>query len=137
MTAGVLDIPVNRGTPFSDDIPCEGYDFTGGTFLLQVREYKGAPGAPLLELTNTTAPAQGISVSVEVVDGLPISTLFIRINETTIEALRPFAVDGSGRPNRTPASDVVLAYDMHVTATGYPKDRLLEGQFIILEGVIP
>lgn len=125
-----LDWPVDRWSPFDDTMPCIGFDFTGGTFTLEVRAYRDAPGAPLLALGNATPPAQGISVSVATVNSLTTSTLRFIINETTIEALLPLPANGLDASN----PDVRLAYAIHATATGFKKRRLLEGAFIIRAG---
>lgn len=134
MTAATLDIAVDRWAPFSDSINFEGFDFTGGTFSLQARLYRDAPGDPLISLTNSTAPAQGLSVAVTTTDGVPTSVLAIRINETTLEGVLPFAVT-DGAPNRKAGTDVELVWDLQITATGFPKARWLEGVFTINAGV--
>lgn len=140
MTAATLALTAERWTPFKDTLECQGLDLTGGTFALQIRSYRDAPGDPLVSLTNQTAGTQGLSVVVSTVDDMPVSVITIQINETTIEGLLPFAVT-SGVANRKAAtvtdptaSDVKLAYDLHVTATGIPKQRFVEGTFTIKAG---
>lgn len=119
-----------RWQPFKETFPIEDIDFTGATLAMQVRQYPDAPGDPLISLTNQTSPAQGLSVSVATVDGVTTSTIEVRINETTIEALLPFPDNGveAGQP-------VGLVYDMHITATGFPKHRWFYGSFTIKPGV--
>lgn len=131
---GQLDYPVKRNVPHSDDIIFEALDLTGATLFMQVRAYKGAPGAALLTLENSTAPAEGLSVSVTTTEGVPESTVFIRIDKASIQGLLPFTVTG-GSPSRAPASDVTLYYDLLITPPDGEEDRYLEGKFIVLEGV--
>lgn len=130
---GTRDLVANRWQAFKHTIALEGFDLTGGTFLVHLRLYRDAPGDPLIALSNATSPAEGISVSVETVEGLPTSTIEMRINETTIEGLLPFLVT-DGQPNRKAGTDPVLVWDIHITATGLPKTRLLEGTFTIRGG---
>src|SRR5690606_18954517 len=113
---GKRDLVVPRWTPWKHEIDVVGLDLPGGTFAMQVRLYRDAPGDPLIDLENATAPAEGISVSVAEIDDEPVSTLTIRINETTIEGVLPFAVS-SGSPNRSPGADVALVWDLHISAT--------------------
>lgn len=128
MTAAQGDLRVQRWAPKWFDIPCQGFDFTSQPMTLQVRAYRDAPGDPLINLDIATSPTQGISVSVETVDGLVTSTIQIRINETTLEDLLPFPANGT-----EPGQDIVLAYALHVGA-GAAKQRFLEGAFIIEPG---
>lgn len=134
MSTGVLPLAPKRWQPNKWTIDFEGQDFTGATVALQVRLYRDAPGDPLLSLSNATSPAEGISVSVATTEGVPTSSVEIRVNETTIEGLLPFAV-ASGVPNREPGKDVALVWDLHITFTGSPKHRWLEGPFTIIAGV--
>lgn len=128
MSAAQGDLRVERWTPARFEIPCEGFDFTGQALTMQVRAYRDAPGAPVIDLATSDSPAEGLSVSVVTTSGLPVSTLAIRINETTIEAALPFPASGVEA-----GGDVVLAYAVHV-GTGAAKFRFLEGAFIIVPG---
>lgn len=121
-----LDLVAQRWTPFADKSAFKGTDFTGATMAMQVRLYRDAPGAPLISLENATSTAQGLSVVVETIEGVVYSTIQIRINETTLEAL----LLNAGKPG----SDVTLVYDLHVTGGGLPKSRLFEGTFTIRAG---
>lgn len=126
ITPGRLDLTVQRWTPFVYQIDFEGLDFTGATMAMQSRLYRDAPGAPLISLGNAASNAEGLSVSVSVVEGVTISTVQIRINETTAEAL----LLNAGRPG----DDVRLVYDLHITGGGLPKTRWIEGALIIRAG---
>lgn len=127
ITPGRLDLAVQRWTPFAYSIDFEGIDFTDATMAMQARLYRDAPGFPLIDLENAATNAEGLSVSVATVDGLKISTVQIKINETTIEGL----LLNAGRPGE----DVVLVYDLHITGGGFPKSRWIEGNFTIKAGV--
>lgn len=126
ITPGRLDLAVQRWTPFVYQIDFEGLDFTEATMAMQVRLYRDAAGAPLISLTNAASNAQGLSVSVGEVDEQVVSTVQIRINETTAEAL----LLNAGKPG----DDVRLVYDLHITGGGFAKTRWLEGSLIIRAG---
>ena len=127
ITPGKLDLTVQRWTPFVYPIDFEGLDFSGATMAAEVRLRGDAPGSPIISLGNAAPNAQGLSVSVATVDGVPTSTVQIRINETTLETtLLNAGVAGK---------DVVLAWDIHITGGGLPKTRWLEGPFTIRPGV--
>lgn len=126
ITPGHLDLTVQRWTPFVYQVDFEGSDFTGATMAMQARLYRDAPGAPLINLINAAVNAEGLSVSVSTVEGLPTSTVQIRINETTAEGLLLNA--------GAPGDDVTLVYDLHITGGGLPKTRWVEGDLIIRAG---
>lgn len=128
--AGDLPLRAQRWTPFFYSIDFPGFDFTSATFKLQVRQYRDASGDPLIDITNASAGAEGLSVTTAVDDGITTSTVLIQINETTIEGVLPLA--SSGRPADDP--DVPLVWDLHVTLSG-KKQRWLEGSFTIIAGV--
>lgn len=69
------------------DIPLRvrGADLTGAGLQMEVRLAPDTPGAPLISLqTVTNANAEGLRVAnVDVVDGVPISDVRIRINKST------------------------------------------------------
>ncbi len=126
ITPGKLDLTVQRWTPFVYQIDFEGLDFTAATMAMQVRLYRDAPGAPLISLANAASNAEGLSVAVTIVSGVTTSTVQIRINETTAEAL----LLNAGKPG----DDITLVYDLHITGAGLPKSRWLEGSLIIRAG---
>lgn len=126
ITPGRLDLAVQRWTPFVYQIDFEGLDFSAATMALHVRLYRDAPGSPLIALANAASNADGLSVSVATTEGVPTSTVQIRINETTAEAL----LLNAGRPG----SDVELVYDIHITGGGLLKTRWLEGRLVIRAG---
>jgi hypothetical protein len=131
MTPGTRELTVQRGTPFVYRIDFPDYDLTTAGLAAQVRLYRDQPGAPLISLTSAQPLAQGLSVTVATDDdGVPTSTLQIRINETTIEELLPFPDNGL-----EPAEPVVLAWDLHLTISPVGKRRWIEGPFTISPGV--
>ena len=132
MTPGTLNLRAHRWTPFVFVIDFPGFDFTGASFAMQVRGYRDAPGTALISLTTQASPsAEGISVAVATSEGVPTSSVQIRINETTLEGLLPLS--SSGRPAEDP--DVPLVWDMHITPAGGSKARWLEGALILVAGV--
>jgi hypothetical protein len=117
-----------RWVPFKPfEIDVEWVNLTGATLAMQVRLTRDTPGAPLISLTNQTSPAEGISVSVTTVDGLPLSTIEIRINETTMEGLPAASELGD---------DLELFWDMHITPSGGTKAVWAEGPFIVKGGAV-
>jgi len=130
MTPGTLNLTAYRNVPFLEAIRFVGFDFTGGTFALQVRLLPGTAGSALIGLTNATAGTQGLSVAVTEESSVDVSTLTIQIDEATIDALLPASTNG-----QKAGTDVVLYYDLIITATGLAKSRWLEGTFTIAEGV--
>ncbi len=126
ITPGRLDLTVQRWTPFVYQIDFQGLDFTGAAMAMQVRLYRDAPGPPLLALANAAANAEGLSASVKTTDGVPTSTVQIRINETTAEAL----LLNAGKPG----DDIRVVHDLHITGGGFPKTRWIEGGLIIRAG---
>ncbi len=123
------NLRVQRNAPALITVDLVGYDFTGGTFAMQVRAYRGASGSALISLTNQTAGTQGISVAVVTTGGVPTSTLTIQIDESTIDALLPASTNG-----QKAGTDVELVYDLVLTGGGFAKSRWLEGTFTIHEG---
>lgn len=131
MTPGTLPLTVQRGTPFVYRIDFPGLDLTTAGFAAQVRLYRDQPGAPLISLIAAQPLAEGLSIEVATdADGIPTSTLQIRINETTIEQLLPFPDNGL-----EPAAPVLLAWDLHLTISPVGKRRWIEGPFTISPGV--
>lgn len=127
ITPGTLPLVAQRWTPFAYTIDFAGIDFTGATMSMHVRLYADAPGEPIIALANASPSSQGLSVAVATADGVPTSTVQIRINEATLEAVLLNA-GLAGAP-------VKLAYDMHITGGGFEKTRWLEGDFTIRPGV--
>ena len=132
ITPATASLVAQRWSPFVDITAIEGFNLAAAVFAMHVRLYRDAPGPPLISLSNAASNAQGISVSVDTVpiDGVDtlVSSVQIRINETTLEALML---------NTAPAAtgrDVALVYDLHITSTGLDKARWMEGAFIIRAG---
>jgi len=124
---GRLDLYVQRWTPFDYTIQLPaGLDFTGATAAMQVRLRPDAPGSPLISLVNASSAAEGLSFTTVTSGGVPTSSLRIRINETTAEAI----LLNAGQPG----ADVTLAYDIHITGGGFAKTRWVEGALIIRPG---
>lgn len=143
MTPGVLDLVAQRWVPFIYVIDYPFVDLSAATFAAMGRLYKDAPGDPLFSLANAASNAEGVSVSVSTVDGyeidgqtydgVTVSSVQFRINETTIEGILPFVVT-SGIPNRKAGNDVSFAWDFVITGGGWPKHRSLQGEFAIEGG---
>ncbi len=124
-----LHLRAKRWVPYDDKIVIRGVDMTGADLKSQIRLYPDAPGDPLVSLVLAPPPAQGLSVSVAIEEGVPVSTIRMLINETTIEQLLPFATNGT-----EPGEEVKLAWDMLITVFGLRKARWFQGRFIIVPG---
>ena len=114
-----------------------GYDWTGATFLMHVRNNPGDTSTPTITLTGASAGSEGISVTydtdysyIDPTSGQAVtaaaSLVLVQINEATLEAL------SLGTPTDAP---VELAYDLHVTPSGGVKRVAVYGTFSILPGV--
>lgn len=105
-----------------------GVDLTGADMRLQIRLYRNAPGTPVIDLsTVTNGNAEGLRlIGVEQVNGKPVSTVALVINETTMEGT-PFMGEAG--------DDSMFAYDMQVTPPGGYKQVWLEGEFWVLAAV--
>lgn len=132
---GTLPLRIRRWTPWKYSIEFVGYDFTGATFAAAFRSYRDAPGDPLIALANASSPTQGISSTVVTTDGVPTSTVEMRIDEATIEGVLPFAVV-DGQPNRKAGSDVGGLWDIHITGGGLAKTCWAEGPWTIIGGAV-
>lgn len=114
-----------RGVPLTmpeGEIVLEGWDFTGAVFRLEVRDRRNGGTLRAGLGTVSSAAAEGVRVAaVETVDGIDITTLGIRINETTMEAM----------PEGEPGEDVELAWGLHITPVGEAKFLAFDGPFIV------
>lgn len=144
-----LDLSGDRWVPFIRTLPVVNEDLTNAAFAMQVRVTPDAIGTPLVSLTTvTSASAEGVRlvsavsstvaehIAADRLESVPsgyeestvvlVSTLGIRINETTMETL-PFPVERG--------DDVALAWDIHITPNGGNKDRYAWGTFTVRAGV--
>lgn len=126
ITPGIVNLRAYRNTSFIKTITVPSYDFSSATFAAHVRLYKDAAGAALITLANATVGLQGFSCTY----AATTSTIIMRVNEATIDALLPFPGNGVKQ-----GADVVLYWDMHVTGGGLEKTRLIQGTFTIEPGV--
>ncbi len=124
MSPGMYGWTVFRWQPVKLTLDFVGYDFTGQTFKAEVRAYRDAENPALISLDTVASPGEGISVTVVTTDSIPTSTVEIRINETTLEAL-PFT-----NPRGT---DFTAVWDL-VIGSGSAKKRWVEGAFIVHGG---
>lgn len=133
ITPGNLPLVMQRWTPFDYSIQLPvGLDFTGATAAMQVRQRPDQPGSALIDLVNASSAGQGLSFThVTDEDDIVTSTLRIRINETTGEAI---LLNAGKAPTATKREDAVLTYDIHITGGGFAKTRWYEGTFTLRGG---
>jgi hypothetical protein len=125
MTAGTLELVLNRWQPNTVTVGFVGYDFTGATFNVQLRPYRDAPDPALLTLSNASSPSEGVSVTVTTMDGIPTSVVEMRFAEATVEGL----------PFTSPVgTDYSCVWDLVITPSGGTKARWVEGPAIIHGG---
>ena len=110
-----------RSNPLVETIIINGIDFTGAAFLLEVRDRRDG-GALRAGLTNAAPGAEGISMSVATVEGVPVSTLQIRFDEATMEGMPPATEVGD---------DLTIVWGMHITPSGGTKFMAFDGPFTI------
>jgi hypothetical protein len=86
------DMAFRRNNVRTFTIRLVGKDMTGKTMRQQVRLAPDTPGAPVIALeTVTSATAEGLRLAkVEVVDGVPVSTIVGRYNLTTMRDKLPY-----------------------------------------------
>ena len=104
-----------------------GLDLTGVPMVMDVRLYPDTPGAPIMRLdTVTTSAAEGLKLdSVAVENGVPVSTISVRINKSTMSDQA-----GLGRPAE-PGVALEFAYALRLGDT-----TRLHGAFWALPGVV-
>lgn len=118
---GRRDLRANRWTPFQEEILFEGFNYSGATFAGSVRAVRDSGGAALAAF-SFTAP------SVATANGLDTTSVTMSLTEAAVEGLPLPASPELG-------DDVVLYWDMHITPSGRPKFRALEGTFTVAAGV--
>ncbi|HYI43721.1 MAG TPA: hypothetical protein VD768_08885 [Sphingomicrobium sp.] len=121
-----LPLSGGRFVPFVYTIALEGEDLTDATMEMHVRHAADVGGDPLVDLDLAAANAQGLSFTVDTSGAEPVSTIQIRINETTMEGMP--AADETGE-------DAVFAYDLQITRSGHPKAVFFRGTFTVEAGV--
>lgn len=127
MTPVTLDLVAYRWAPFIETpFGFEGFDFSAATIEMQVRLYKDADGAPLIDLAEAAPGTEGVSCALVTVDDVTTSLLTVQIDEATVNAM-PFGGE--------PGSDAPLRYDLKITGGGLPKTRWFQGKFTIAAGV--
>jgi hypothetical protein len=91
-TAARLDFSLWRNEPRDLVIRCVGLNLVGVGAAMQVRLGPDTPGVPLIELLGNGGPqVQGLyQISFEIIGGVPVSTIGVRLDTAAIQAL-PFA----------------------------------------------
>lgn len=121
-TARGVRLRGSRSAALTATIVVKGVDLTGAAFRLEVRDRRD--GGQLRAGLDTVASAaiEGVRVaSVDIVDTVPVTTLGIRINETTMEAM----------PVTEPGEDSQIVWGLHITPAGGLKFQALDGPFIV------
>lgn len=120
-----LPLAGSRNVPFSDTITVVGADFSGAaTFRMQVRLYPDAPGVPLIDLTEAALPADGISMTGSLANGVYTSVLTITISKATMQTLPAGTADN---PNVELAYDIVISGGIFTEAVWFRGPFTVEG----------
>ncbi len=120
MSCGHVKIKIQRNEDLRRTYsPSKGFTFSPFTARMQVREYEGAPGAPMIDVEMS--PDQNMTGFVIVG-----SALVLTVKKEDLEAL----------PVGDPVSEpVYFHYDIIITdITGF-SSKLVSGPFIVFEGV--
>ncbi|WP_010186025.1 hypothetical protein, partial [Sphingomonas sp. PAMC 26605] len=127
--AAHLPIVADRAGACVRTVRFVGLDLRAAAMRLQVRLKPDTPGAPLVDLNIAAADVEGLSLAeFSIADGVPTSTVQIRIAEATMkdDAKVPYIGElGDAAP---------LAYDLIATIGG-DKRRLIFGEFVALATV--
>lgn len=124
---GRLDLTANRWEPFVHTIDFEGFNFTGASFAMQVRDRRDGGFLRADLATVGSVGSEGVTLTgVTTEDGIPTSHISIRINEATMEAMEVATEEGD---------DGEIWWDLQITPSGGVKYRALEGVFTVHAGV--
>lgn len=129
-TAACLPIAADRAGACVRTIFFEGLDLTDVTLGMEVRLNPETPGAASIALgMGATANAEGLRLTgVTVKNGVPTSTVVLRINESTMKDAAKVPYSGEL------GSSSVMVYDL-VGVFGQDKRRLCYGEIIALPTV--
>lgn len=131
-----LDLPPAwKRVPYDEEIVFVGPNWAGETMKMEVRNLPGDTGDPLIPALENVSSGQGLTATYDPAFEVfpangepftaPASTIRIRINESTLEAL------SLGSPSDQP---VTTYYDIHV-GTGSAKKLIAHGKLPIPPGV--
>lgn len=126
ITPATVNLRAYRWAPYIEPLVFEGVDFTGATMSMQIRLYRDAPTS-LVSLVPAADGQQGLFLSVGSETGALASTIKVRVNKETLNAL----LLNAGRPGE----DVVLFWDIVISGGGFIESRWLQGTFTIEPGV--
>lgn len=114
--AAQFDIRADRYTPNGDTIIFKGFDFTGATLKMEIRDRLN--GGTVLATAST-------SLTVGDYEGVTSTTVTWSVSEVNMEAM-PLSDEAD--------ADVTLYYDLHITPTGVNKFVAARGKFIVVAG---
>lgn len=116
-----------RTNPLIETIVLNGWDYTGATIRLEVRDRRDGGALRAGLDTVASAASEGVRIaSVTTAGVIPTTTLVIRINETTMEAM-PAAPEAG--------DDIPMVWGMHITPLGGLKFMAFDGPFTVKASV--
>lgn len=102
-------------------------DYTGASLRMMVRVKLEEPGDPVLDLQDAAAGTEGLSLTVDTSGAIPKTTITIRADKATMEAL----------PAETNAGDdKEMVWDIWVTPVVGDRFIPFRGPFIVKAGVV-
>ena len=134
MTPGTYNLRADRGKALLRQFTVTGLDLTSATFRASVRAYPGASGDPIIALPLVTNTDNGMKfVSVETVEGVPVSLIQMQISAATM-ALASYPAGKAGTPG-DPVVSWVGNWDLDITPVGGIEEVYLRGAFQV-DGVV-
>ena len=142
VTTGRRDLVANRWEPFVHVFRYEGQDLTGATIIGSVRDRRDGGFERVALATVGSVATEGftiVSVANEDIDfggdvgvvNVPVSTISMRINEATMEAMGTATLAAGAQEA---GDDGNIWWDKQITPTGGVKYRSLEGTFTLKAG---
>lgn len=122
---GIIELTALRYVPATWSFRFVGQDFTSADFAMEVRDFRDQGGSARIRLENATPWTEGVWVTVATEDGQTVSTVYVYINEATINSL-PFT--------GTRGADQRFVWDLIIYKSDIGKGRWLEGPFIVHGG---
>lgn len=134
MTPATVPLRVDRGKTVRRLITIRGLDLTSASFRSQIRAYPDAADPELIDLPLVTNGDDGMKfVSVETIDGVPVSVVQMQIAAATMASAIPPA-GKAGTPGN-PVVSWVGNWDFNITPVGGIEEVYARGPFQV-DGVV-
>jgi hypothetical protein len=152
-----FNLAVDRWAPFVRVFAFVGYDFTGATYKMQVRQTKDV-GSALLTLNTVSTDIQGVRTSYAGTDTIANHLAAGRFDQADVDTLLDTENPATGvnyeltdsillslveiRIDKANVStlplnngaDILFYYDLHITPSGGDETNFVGGQFLVCAG---